>query len=128
MKAILASVKPEWWEKMLSGEKLLEIRKSAPQDKNRMAFHWPLKVFVYVSGTGAVQGEFDCPGWIGTNMVEILEKQSCVPLEDLKAYAKGKSLYGWLIKSPHKYDSPKALSEFGLDRPPVSWQYVDISL
>ena len=30
MKAILASIKPEWWKKILAGDKGLEIRKSAP--------------------------------------------------------------------------------------------------
>jgi predicted transcriptional regulator len=83
-------------------------------------------VFVYVSGTGAVQGEFTCPGCIGTNLVQILEKQSCVSLEDLKRYAGGKSIYGWIVKSPKKYDRPKPLSEFYLSGPPVSWQYIDL--
>ena len=31
MKAVLLSLKPEWWEKILTGEKDMEIRKTAPQ-------------------------------------------------------------------------------------------------
>ena len=62
MRAVLMSMKPEWWEKILSGEKTLEIRKSAPQSKDGRAFRWPLTVLVYVSGTGAVQGKFTCWG------------------------------------------------------------------
>lgn len=31
MLAVLLSVKQAWWEKMLTGEKTLEIRKTAPK-------------------------------------------------------------------------------------------------
>ena len=55
MRAVLMSMKPEWWEKILSGEKTLEIRKSAPQSKDGRAFRWPLTVLVYVSGTAKDQ-------------------------------------------------------------------------
>ena len=33
MLAVLMSMKPEWWEKILDGEKTLEIRKTHPQMK-----------------------------------------------------------------------------------------------
>jgi predicted transcriptional regulator len=59
MLAVLMSMKPEWWEKILDGEKTLEIRKTHPQNER---LKWPVTVLVYVSGTGAVQGQFLCPG------------------------------------------------------------------
>ena len=59
MLAVLMSMKPEWWEKILDGEKTLEIRKTHPQNER---LEWPVTVLVYVSGTGAVQGQFLCPG------------------------------------------------------------------
>lgn len=126
MKAVLASVKPEWWEKILAGEKDLEIRKSAPQSKDGRRFTWPLTVLVYVSGTGAIQGQFTCPGWIKTNLLEMLPERSCVPLEDLRKYAKGGSLYGWAVENPEKFDEPAQLAELGLERTPMSWCYVEI--
>ena len=58
MLAVLMSMKPEWWEKILDGEKTLEIRKTHPQNER---LEWPVTVLVYVSGTGAVQGQFLCP-------------------------------------------------------------------
>ena len=127
MKAILASIKPEWWKKILAGDKGLEIRKSAPQSTDGRRCTWPLTVLVYVSGTGAIQGQFTCPGWIKTNLLEMLVDQSCVPLEDLRAYAKGGSLYGWMVQNPEKFDEPAQLAELGLERPPMSWCYVEIS-
>ena len=76
MRAVIMSMKPEWWEKILSGEKTLEIRKSAPQSKDGRAFRWPLTVLVYVSGTGAMQGKFTCWGWVKTNLLEMLMERS----------------------------------------------------
>lgn len=125
MQAILMSMKQKWWDKILSLEKDLEIRKNAPTTGKR-DFTWPLTVLVYVSGTGAIQGKFTCPGWIKTNLPEMLVDQSCVPLENLRAYAKGGNLYGWMVQNPEKFDEPAHLAELGLTRPPVSWRYVDI--
>ena len=125
-RAVLMSMKLEWWERILSGEKTLEIRKTVPDDENGKRFTWPLTVVVYVSGTGEVQGEFNCPGWIGTNMAELLEKLSCVPLKDLKAYAKGGSLYGWVVRNAREYYTPHTLEDFGVKRAPMSWQYIDL--
>ena len=126
MKAVLMSIKPEWWERILSGEKTMEIRKSAPQSKDGRRFTWPLTVLVYVSGTGEIQGQFTSPGWIKTNLLEMLPEQSCVPLENLREYAKGGSLYGWMVKNPERFDTPSLLAELGLERPPMSWQFVEI--
>lgn len=72
-KAVLLSIRPEWCEKILSGEKTVEIRKSCP------AHGTPFKVYIYctkaqskigwlriVPGKGwlrldsAVIGEFTC--------------------------------------------------------------------
>lgn len=128
MRAVLMSIKPEWWEKILAGEKTLEIRKTAPKGGAGQPEPWPLLVLVYVSGTRAVQGQFLCNGWVKTNYMPFLETPSCVPLADLVRYAggPGKRLYGWNVKDPEKYDTPSPLAEFGLTRPPMSWQYVEI--
>ena len=39
MLAVLMSMKPEWWEKILAGEKTLEIRKTHPQNER---LEWPV--------------------------------------------------------------------------------------
>ena len=92
MLAVLMSMKPEWWEKILTGEKTVEIRKSHPQNER---LEWPVTVLVYVSGTGAVQGQFLCPGEVSYRTMQDLEEMSCVPREDLLKYAKGKRLSHW---------------------------------
>ena len=126
MRAVLLSIKPEWWEKILAGEKDLEIRKTAPRDGAGGPDPWPLLVLAYVSGTGAVLGQFLCMGWVKSNCFRYLASRSCVPAEDLEKYAGGKSLYGWIVGEAEEYDTPSPLAEFGLNRPPMSWQYVEV--
>lgn len=49
----------------------------------------------------------------------------CAELDDVVKYAGGRDrLYGWNILKSVKYDTPKKLDEFGLKRPPQSWQYL----
>ena len=98
MRAVLLSIKPEWWEKILAGEKDLEIRKTAPRAGAGGPEPWPLLVLAYVSGTGAVLGQFLCMGWVKSNCFRYLASRSCVPAEDLEKYAGGKSLYHYFFR------------------------------
>ena len=70
MKAVLMSIQPKWVEKIASGEKMIEVRKSRPKLKT------PFKVYIYETkgkqvehlngcdityhGRGKVIGEFVC--------------------------------------------------------------------
>ena len=45
---IILSLHERWWKKMLAGEKILEIRKTAPVQKDR-----EYRVLVYVTGGGS---------------------------------------------------------------------------
>lgn len=126
MRAVLMSMKPRWWEKILDGEKDLEIRKTAPRSGKANPDPWPMTVLVYVSGTGAVLGQFICPGWVKTNFLDYLAARSCVSTADLKKYAGEKPLYGWMVNEPQAFEEPHPLAEFGLTRPPMSWCYVEI--
>ena len=89
---------------------------------------WPLLVLVYVSGTGAVLGQFYCHGWAKSDFwpMSYMASRSCVPVEDLERYADGKPLYGWIVGEAEAYDTPSPLAEFGVNRPPMSWQYIEI--
>lgn len=128
MRAVLMSIKPEWWKKILAGEKTVEIRKTAPKGGAGEPKPWPLLVLVYVSGTGAVLGQFYCHGWAKSDCwpMSYMASRSCVPVEDLERYADGKPLYGWIVGEAEAYDTPSPLAEFGMTRPPMSWQYIEI--
>lgn len=45
MDSVIVSIHPEWWEKIKSGEKVLEIRKTIP---TKVSF--PFKIIWYVTG------------------------------------------------------------------------------
>ncbi|MEG1565831.1 MAG: ASCH domain-containing protein [Bacilli bacterium] len=58
MKAILISIKPEWVEKILNGEKTIEIRKTRPNCE------LPVKVYIYCSkGVRVIRRKVD-KGWL----------------------------------------------------------------
>ena len=53
--------------------------------------------------------------------------ESCLTFKELFDYGKNVgALYGWHVASTQPLD--KKLSDFGLKRPPQSWQYVRISV
>lgn len=133
MKSILISIHPEWVEKIASGEKTIEVRKSAPKEV-------PFKAYIYCtkgksqSRCGKVIGEFICnrvdeyrfhegltefnsmglPSRIyGSYLIFTDEyKSMCLSYDEVKNYGKGKTLKGWHISDLKIYDKPKELSEF----------------
>ncbi|WP_156882297.1 hypothetical protein [Lacrimispora indolis] len=126
MKTVLISIKRNWWEKILSGEKEIEIRKSAPKD-----IEFPFKVVCYQSGKGIV-GQFICECVTKSNLYKYFESRSCLTVEELMKYAnlnttrKDQNLYGWIIKkgSAMAYDEVYKIEAVGMARPPQSWCYI----
>jgi len=136
MKHIMISIKPEWVEKILNGEKTLEIRKSCPIED------MPCKVYIYETkakwfkpyhnsyidktiyeeyeGRGKVVAEFtlmhltqfDVDGLVRAGFMNDLLKQSCLTEEQLEDYLGDKTGYAWHIEDLHIYDTPKELGEF----------------
>ena len=154
-KAVMLSIRPKWVEKIASGEKTIEVRKTMPK------LQTPFKCYIYCTkpkyphedfiltdypkpqfyGGGKVIGEFTCDQfWIGTphNTNLLFCMAACMDGFDTEKYAKGKTLYGWHISDLRIYDTPKELSEFTglrdtkfgaapheIKRPPQSWCYVE---
>lgn len=118
---IILSLHDRWWKKVLAGEKPLEIRKTRP------AAAGPFRVLVYVTGTGAIQGEFSCNSFLKIPTIpEPQEREgSCLTKQQLKEYAgdSGKPLWGWSVSGAKEFYTPQPLSLYGLKRPPQSWQY-----
>lgn len=140
-KAVLISIRPEWVEKILTGKKTLEVRKTRPK------LETPFKCYIYCTNSGVsagmwgkhgkVVGEFVCDKidiiqrrgipenfdycylslneWgnddIETEIRDI--RESCIPKEKLNAYA-GKTpvLYAWHISELKIYEKPRVISEF----------------
>lgn len=143
MKAVLLSIRPKWCAMIASGIKTLEVRKTYPK------LEMPFKVYIYCTGgltaeehrenslykfRYTVFGEFVCDKYIGwrvnktTWLYDVFPNElaeACLTGKELEKYGGGEYLYGWYISQLKIYDTPRALSEFGLSRPPQSWCYVE---
>lgn len=127
MKSVLISIRPQWVEKIASGQKTIEVRKTAPKCEV------PFKCYIYETkgqyikfihgahtkygyGCGKVIGEFVCDyvkeytsnerGWYCYDL------ETCLLCDEIAGYGKGKTLYGWHISDLKIYDKPRELSEF----------------
>lgn len=131
-KAILISIRQEWVEKILNGEKTLEIRKTRPK------LETPFKCYVYrTKGTvpHIINGKWEQMEVGGTVIAEF----TCDRVETIKAatepygiydvdddfvaqtrlvdgalwdYGKSATLYGWHISDLKIYDKLRELREF----------------
>ena len=137
-KAVLISIRPMWSQKIMSGQKTVEVRKTRPK------MNPPFKCYIYKCGNGKVIGEFLCDEIIedrtyGHN--EEFYRAACMSAYDAAAYAMQSPLYGWHISDLRVYDHPRDLWEFTglrqtrfgwepvpITRPPQSWRYVEEEL
>lgn len=141
-KAVLISIRPEWCEKIVNGEKTIEVRKTRPK------LEAPFKVYIYCTlpkyphedfiatdypkpqfyGGCKVVGEFICdriyeletrsPGGSyyvkgeGQPTTNDVARQSCLDPSDMHAYLNSKPGYGLHISDLKVYDEPKGLDAF----------------
>lgn len=141
MKSVMLSIRPKWCEKIASGEKTIEVRKTKPK------LETPFKCYIYCTsgrpdlnipisperlmqdyldtgsmqslncplGNGKVIGEFTCDRIYGlaplNHAPDDVEKQACLTREEIVNYLKGTG-YGWHIVGLRIYDQPRELSEF----------------
>lgn len=149
-KAVLISIRPKWVEKILSGEKTLELRKTIPK------LETPFKCYIYCTHKGGylanqirflnghVVGEFVCNRIVNLSwehLMDVTENEvsgSCLSTYQAISYLAGNGGYGWHISNLKIYDTPKELGEFKglrktkfgyapveIKRPPQSWCYVE---
>ncbi len=134
MKAVFISIQPKWVQKIASGKKTIEVRKTRPKIKT------PFKCYIYCTIGNGVKGDYLVPSGIQCGKVigefvcdKITDisvvvrncnedynhvyhndecKGSCLTWKELQEYGKGKTLYGWHISDLKIYDKPRELSEF----------------
>jgi len=147
-KAILISIRPEWCELIASGEKTIEVRKTAPKIET------PFKCYIYCTkpkfehedyivfnaGTenargfycgGKVIGEFVCdavfPISFYASDASFFDTEPPLPVPGTRLTDKeiadylgnGKTGWGWLISDLKIYDEPKPLTAFQVECPRV---------
>ena len=134
MKSVLISIRPQWCEKIASGQKTIEVRKTAPQEV-------PFKAYIYCTIGNGVKGDYLVPSGIQCGKVigeficdkvysiknrgssfsvadeeqsvtNEIARQSCLYYDDMVSYFGNKDGFGWHISNLTLYDKPKELSEF----------------
>ena len=137
-KAVLISIRPKWCEKIISGEKTVEVRKTRPKMET------PFKCYIYETQGwvekdgimafrlgGRVIGEFTCDRIykIDKDSTDFLFKAGGLSVykqaaegkcglrvamtdDELHGYLGHCQGYGWHISELKIYDTPKKLSEF----------------
>ena len=140
-KTVLISIRPQWCEKIVNGEKTIEVRKTRPK------LETPFKAYIYCTmpdakdqhnilelhgadgkirkANGKVIGEFTCdridrlaPANDPYGIYDIDDDyvfQTCLENGALWDYGHGTPLYGWHISGLRIYDAPKKLGEFWRD-------------
>ncbi len=137
-KAVLISIRPQWVEKIVRGEKTIEVRKTKPKIQT------PFKCYIYCTlgkmqwnpgdiyshkifengefshyeiGNGKVIGEFICndvyqiPIFDGiVSSMDVV--MSCLDDNEILEYAGEKPVYACHISDLKIYDKPRELSEF----------------
>ena len=134
-KAVMLSIRPKWCEKIVNGNKTIEVRKTRPK------INTPFKCYIYCTlqgcnevfrvdlgrdvakwnrgkwadRKGKVIGEFICDRIYElaplNHAPDDAEKQACLTREEIVNYLKGTG-YGWNISNLKIYDKPRELSEF----------------
>ena len=135
-KAVLISIRPGWCEKIINGQKTIEVRKTRPK------MNPPFKCYIYKCGNGKVIGEFVCDEIISIDgagrIPSDIARPTCLEPAELHQYLGAAVGYGWHISYLVIYDHPRDLWEFTglretkfglapgpITRPPQSWRYVE---
>ena len=126
--AVLISIRPKWCEKIISGEKTIEVRKTRPKLIPQF------KCYIYRSVQGGVIGEFVCDkifekivrvggsceppkycicDWnMDCTPLDTLLADACLTKDELEKYLDGGVGYGWHISDFKLYDKPLPLNTF----------------
>lgn len=109
-KAVLISIRPKWCEKIINGQKTIEVRKTRPK------MNPPFKCYIFKCGNGKVIGEFLCDEIININGAERIPsdaaRPTCIEPAELHQYLGAATGFGWHISDLRVYDHPRDLWEF----------------
>jgi predicted transcriptional regulator len=120
---ILLSIKPEYAEKILSGEKKYEFRRTIFKDQSVKT------VVIYASSPiQKVIGEFDIECIISLDLDELWEStkyHSGIDKEFYDSYFHGKEIgYAIKVKKTKRYRKHQDLNDYDIKYPPQSFCYM----
>ncbi len=134
MESVIVSIKPKWLEKVIRGEKTIEVRKSAPKEVPFRAYIYCTKSKEYEvtvdevrddgkerhhNGKGKVVAMFVCDRVdkytfshyeAEYRVTHVEQKAMCLNQPELIRYGNGNPLYGWHITDLRILPRPQDLS------------------
>lgn len=134
MESVIVSIKPKWLEKIIRGEKTIEVRKSAPKEVPFRAYIYCTKSKGYEvtvdevrddgkerhhNGKGKVVAMFVCDRVdkytfshyeAEYRVTHVEQKAMCLNQPELIRYGNGNLLYGWHITDLRILPRPQDLS------------------
>ena len=124
MKALLLSIKPEYVEKILQGEKKFEYRK-------RLAKEDVSYIYVYSTAPSMkVVASVHIEGHLSDSPAALWEKTKAaagISRAKFRDYFRGcKTAYAYKLGKVEVFESPKNLSDFGVAVAPQSFVYIKI--
>lgn len=122
MSTILLSIKPEYVEKIFSGEKEYEFRKHIAKKKvSKIVIYstFPVKKVVGEVNVTCILGMKKTPLW------EYTKLKAGISRKKYRMYFSDSSIaYAYVLQDPKKYIKEKELSEYGLKHAPQSFVYL----
>lgn len=124
MKALLLSIKPEYVEKILQGEKKFEYRKRLAKEDVSYIYVYSTAPSMKVVASIHIEGHLsDSP----TALWEKTKAAAGISRAKFRDYFRGcKTAYAYKLGKVEVFESPKNLSDFGVAVAPQSFVYIKI--
>lgn len=124
MKALLLSIKPEYVEKILQGEKRFEYRKRLAKEDVSYIYVYSTAPSMKVVASVHIEGHLsDSP----TALWEKTKAAAGISRAKFRDYFRGcKTAYAYKLGKVEVFESPKNLSDFGVAVAPQSFVYIKI--
>ena len=124
MKALLLSIKPEYVEKILQGEKKFEYRKRLAKEDVSYIYVYSTAPSMKVVASVHIEGHLsDSP----TALWEKTKAAAGISRAKFRDYFRGcKTAYAYKLGKVEVFESPKNLSDFGVSVAPQYFVYIKI--
>lgn len=124
MKALLLSIKPEYVEKILQGEKKFEYRKRLAKEDVSYIYVYSTAPSMKVVASVHIEGHLsDSP----TALWEKTKAAAGISRAKFRDYFRGcETAYAYKLGKVEVFESPKNLSDFGVAVAPQSFVYIKI--